>query len=110
MALILDAMAARRLAVSKLADDLPQYSIHKTKAPLAAEKLATSFAALKRHFADAQADDLDGLRLDWPGKWLLIRASNTEPIVRIIAEAEDEVEAKRLCEEAIEVVTHASGV
>jgi phosphomannomutase len=105
MAIILDAMAARGLPVSKLANELPQYAIHKTKAPLAADNLETSFAALKKHFADAKADDLDGLRLDWPGKWLLIRASNTEPIVRIIAEAEIASEAKRLCEEATRVIS-----
>lgn len=109
MALVLDATASRGLPVSKLADELPQYAIHKTKAPLAADKLEASFAALKKHFADAKTDDLDGLRLDWPGKWLLIRASNTEPIVRIIAEAADEAEAKRLCECAIRVFAQVGG-
>jgi phosphomannomutase len=104
MALILDAMAARDLPVSELANELPQYAIHKSKAPLAADKLDASFAALRSHFSDAHADNLDGLRLEWPGKWLLIRASNTEPIVRIIAEAESEADAKGLCEEAIKVV------
>ena len=51
-------------------------------------------------FGDAQADRLDGLRLDWPGKWLLVRASNTEPIVRAVAEAATAAEAERLCREA----------
>jgi phosphomannomutase len=41
-------------------------------------------------FPEAQADRLDGLRVDWPGGWLLVRASNTEPIVRIVAEADTE--------------------
>ncbi|NQT39563.1 MAG: phosphoglucosamine mutase, partial [Planctomycetes bacterium] len=50
------------------------------------------------------ADRLDGLRLDWPGRWLLVRASNTEPIVRAIAEADTESEAQRLCDEAAEVL------
>jgi phosphomannomutase len=47
---------------------------------------------------------MDGLRLDWPNQWLLIRASNTEPIVRIIAEAADAAQAKDLCEDAIAVL------
>ena len=38
---------------------------------------------------EAATSRLDGLRLDWPGGWLLVRASNTEPIVRIVAEAAD---------------------
>ncbi|MEZ6070672.1 MAG: hypothetical protein R3C10_10465 [Pirellulales bacterium] len=47
---------------------------------------------------------MDGLRLDWPGKWLLVRASNTEPIVRAIAEAPDRCEAERLCHAVEEAV------
>ena len=41
-----------------------------------------------------------GLRLDWPGRWLLVRPSNTEPIVRVIAEANSTDESQRLCDEA----------
>ena len=53
----------------------------------------------------ARPDRLDGLRLDWgnadgSGSWLLVRASNTEPIVRIIAEAPTADEAQRLCDAA----------
>jgi phosphomannomutase len=47
---------------------------------------------------------MDGLRLDWPGKWLLIRASNTEPIVRIVAETSSSAESRRLCDEAADVI------
>jgi phosphomannomutase len=100
MALILDAMAARETPVSVLADELPRYAIEKTKVTLPPEKVAAAFDALTRHFADAQPDRLDGLRLDWPDRWLLIRASNTEPIVRIIAEAREVDAAQRLCREA----------
>lgn len=60
--------------------------------------------ALRQHFADAEFDTLDGLRLDWPGRWLLVRASNTEPIVRAIAEAPTAEEPRRLCNEAGEVL------
>jgi phosphomannomutase len=105
MALILDAMAARQLPVSALADELPRYEICKTKIELPREKLATGFAALERHFRDAKLDKLDGLRLDWPNKWLLVRASNTEPIVRAIAEAPTAAEAQRLCQEAAAALT-----
>jgi phosphomannomutase len=105
MALVLDAMAARRLPISALANELPRYAIHKTKVTLARDKVATAINALERHFADAASDRLDGLRLDWThadgsGSWLLVRASNTEPIVRIIAEAPSEKDPKRLCDEA----------
>ena len=48
--------------------------------------------------ADARADHRDGLRLDWPDAWVHIRASNTEPIVRVIAEARDRRRAEELAE------------
>jgi len=100
MAMVLDAMAAQDQKVSQLADALPRYEIVKTKLSLERERISPALDALERHFRDAKVDRLDGLRLDWPGKWLLVRASNTEPIVRIIAEAPDAVEAARLCREA----------
>ena len=68
MALLLDAMAARELPVSRLADELSRYEIVKTKFALPPEKLPAALAALENRFADAAADRLDGLRLDWPGQ------------------------------------------
>lgn len=100
MAMILDAMAERQMKVSQLADELPRYEIVKTKLTLAREQIPAALEAVRRHFSDAKADHRDGLRLDWPGKWLLVRASNTEPIVRAIAEAPSRAEAERLCREA----------
>ena len=106
MAYLLDAMAARGLKISELADELPRYEIVKTKMTVARGKIPAALAALEKHFANATADKLDGLRLDWPGKWLLVRASNTEPVVRAIAEAGTAAEARRLCEEAAGVIGH----
>jgi phosphomannomutase len=104
MALILNAMAARQKKVSELATELPRYSIHKEKLTLPRERLAAAFDSLERHFADARPDRLDGLRLDWPDRWLLIRGSNTEPIVRVFAEAPTGREAEQLCEAAAAVL------
>jgi phosphomannomutase len=104
MALVLDALAARGTTIGQWAATLPRYEIAKTSIGLAANKLAAGLAALERRFADARADKLDGVRWDWPGKWLLVRASNTEPIVRAIAEASTAAEANRLCEEARRVL------
>jgi phosphomannomutase len=107
MALVLDAMASRQIAVSRLVDELPRYEIVKTKISVEPARIPAALAALQRHFSDAHIDRLDGLRLDWPGKWLLVRASNTEPIVRAIAEAPTATEASRLCDEAAKVVAAA---
>jgi phosphomannomutase len=87
-----------------LAAELPHYEIVKTKMSLNSSKVPSALAALERHFQDAACDRMDGLRLDWPGKWLLVRASNTEPVVRAIAEAATAAEAQRLCDEAGRVI------
>jgi phosphomannomutase len=100
MALILDAMAARRLPVSQLVDELPRYAIVKTKFPLVPEQIPALVDRLRERFPEAAVDLQDGLRLDWPGRWLLVRPSNTEPIVRAIAEAPTAADANQLCESA----------
>ena len=104
MALLLDAMATREQPISTLANEIPRYAIHKAKVELAPENVPAALDALEKHFSEATADRLDGLRLDWPNKWLLVRASNTEPIVRVVAEAPTEDEAQRVCDEAAGVM------
>ena len=106
MALVLDAMAARELPVSQLADELPAYAIHKTAITVPSAEIPAALEKLQRHFAGVATDTLDGLRLDWPnGAWLLVRPSNTEPIVRAIAEAPTLGEARDLCEQAARAIT-----
>jgi len=104
MARLLDAMAGRQLPISRLADELPRYAIVKTKITVSPDRVPAALDALERRFPDAQSDRMDGLRLDWPGRWLLVRPSNTEPIVRAIAEAATDSEARALCEAAAEAI------
>jgi len=108
MALILDAMARTAQPLSRLAASLPRYAIVKSKVPLAPERVAAGLDALAGRFAGAKANRLDGLRLDWPEKWLLVRPSNTEPIVRIVAEAADRETADALCRHAAETLQAAA--
>ena len=105
MALVLDAMAGRNKKLSELVDELPKYEIRKTKIQLDTSKFDAATEKLKSHFGDAKPDDLDGLRLDWDDKWLLVRASNTEPVVRLIAEAKTAEDAQQLIEESSKVIT-----
>ena len=104
MALLLGRDGRARAAIATMADALPRYEIVKTKIALAKEKIPAALNALESHFRDAAVNRMDGLRLDWPGRWLLVRGSNTEPIVRAIAEAPTAAEARRLCEEAANVL------
>ncbi|MFM8634679.1 MAG: phosphoglucosamine mutase [Planctomycetia bacterium] len=97
MALVLDRMCdgERITPIDDLARLLPQLVMKKTKIDLTPDlrgpALAAAIDRIERGFPGATASRLDGLRLDWNGGWLLVRGSNTEPIVRIVAEAADEV-------------------
>jgi phosphomannomutase len=108
MALILDAMAARRMPVSELAAELPQYAIQKDKVTLPREQMKDALQAVIARFPEASISRLDGVRCDWAKKWLIVRASNTEPIVRIIAEAPSAAEARELCQQAAEAMIASS--
>jgi phosphomannomutase len=54
------------------------------------------YAGLRKQFADAAVDTQDGLRLAWPDRWLHVRPSNTEPIIRLIAEAPTRAQAEAM--------------
>jgi phosphomannomutase len=82
----------------------PRYTILKAKAPRA-EDLGPSFDRLRQHFPDASVDERDGLRLAWRDRWLHVRPSGTEPIVRLIAEAPTAAEAQRLVAAGQELLT-----
>jgi phosphomannomutase len=100
MAQVLDAMAASGKTISELAAEIPSYEIYKTKIQIQRENIPALYELLKKEFPDAKQGTMDGLRLDWPDKWILVRPSNTEPIVRAIAEANTIEAAKALCDAA----------
>ncbi len=105
MAQVLDWMATTGRPISELADELPRLSIVKRTATATADQLAILIDRLKTKMSDATVSEGDGLRLSWDDRWLLVRGSNTEPIVRFIAEAESEVEANSLCDAAAKLLT-----
>lgn len=104
MAQVLALMTSTGKSLGQLADALPKLHIHKSKADVSSDRLPALFDALVSQHPEAIAETGDGLRLAWPDKWLLVRGSNTEPIVRLIAEAETEAEAKSLCDSAAKLV------
>ncbi|MCR9294547.1 MAG: phosphoglucosamine mutase [bacterium] len=103
MARILDLLAHSQHSLSQHVAELPALSIAKDKSDVSQEALPELFECLTAHFPDAQTSRLDGLKLDWGDRWLLVRGSNTEPIVRYIAEAPTLAEAQQLCETAKDV-------
>lgn len=97
MGLVLNLMAETGHKLSELVAELPVYHIVKDKYTVPRERLPELYAALTQHWPEAAVNRLDGLRLDWPDRWLHVRPSNTEPIVRVIAEAPKEADATQLC-------------
>lgn len=97
-ALVLELLARTGMRVSDLVAAAPRYAIVKAKVPRG-PALESVYAALRRRFADATPDTQDGLRLAWRDRWLHVRSSNTEPIIRLIAEAPTAREAEDLIDE-----------
>ena len=98
MALVLDLMAATGEPLSRLVDALPKFGMVKAKYPLGPTPPAAAFERIASAHPEARIDRRDGLRLDWPDRWAHVRASNTEPIVRVIAEAPDARRAAELAD------------
>ncbi len=103
MALVLELMAAERKALSQLVAELPRYAMVKRTLDLSAVGGIAAVPGLLRKVADAHAaqaaasvSELDGVRIDVPEGWVHFRASNTEPIMRIIAEGRTPDDALRL--------------
>jgi phosphomannomutase len=106
-ALILQLLLEEGKPLSKIIAAYPRYVIVKDKLDRPATPLDAVYEALKRAFPDAEADTQDGLRLTWPDRWVHIRPSGTEPIVRVIAEAPTAAAAQQLardCRQPVEAL------
>ncbi len=107
MGLVLNLMADTGKKLSELVAELPAYRIVKDKYRVDRQRLPALFAALEKRWPQAKANRLDGLRLDWADHWVHVRTSNTEPIVRVIAEAPRAEDAQGLCREVGELLEGA---
>jgi phosphomannomutase len=95
-ALVLQLLLEEGRALSAIVGSLPRYVIVKDKLPRPKASLDAVYAALRSAFPDTSVDVQDGLRLAWPDRWVHVRPSGTEPIVRVIAEAPDAAGAREL--------------
>jgi phosphomannomutase len=100
---VLSLMADTGKTLSQLVAELPRYQIVKTKFECRREDANRAVEAIKKEFASEKVDTQDGIRIDWDGApggtapgpaWVHARPSNTEPIMRIIAEAPDRATAE----------------
>ncbi len=104
MAYVLQLMASTGQSIGQIVAQIPRYEIVKTKFPCQREDAQRAVEALKRHYASEKIDTADGIRIDFPDAWLHARPSNTEPIMRIIAEAPDRSRAEKIIGEAQAIV------
>jgi phosphomannomutase len=95
-ALLLQLLHEDNATLSQIVSGLPRYAIVKDKLDRPNASLDTVYDALRSAFPGAAADTQDGLRLSWPDRWVHVRPSGTEPIVRVIAEAPTNREALEL--------------
>jgi phosphomannomutase len=95
-ALMLQLLLEEGRSLSEIVASYPRYSIVKDKLDRPAAPLDAVYSSLKTTFSDAEVDTQDGLRLTWPDRWVHVRPSGTEPIVRVIAEAPTVGEAEEL--------------
>ncbi len=110
IAMVLQYMAETRKTVGELVAEIPRYVMIKTKLPCPAGAAEKVVARARQAFAGregAQLNDADGLRVDLPDRWVSVRASNTEPILRIIAEAPRQADAEALVAETRTIAEQA---
>ncbi|MDR2139489.1 MAG: phosphoglucosamine mutase [Tannerella sp.] len=105
IALFLTHLAKKKMTVSELRASYPSYFMSKQKVELTPETdVDRMLEKVKTKFAGHEITDLDGVRIDFPDRWVHLRKSNTEPIIRIYSEAPTQVEADALGAELIQTI------
>ena len=108
VALISHAVAASGRSLRDLADDLPPYRMVKEKFDRGAEPWEKAASRLRGRFGDWSVDDTDGLRFSRGEEWVHVRASGTEPVVRVIGESLSDDRTRAILEDARAAVEPAA--
>lgn len=105
IALFLTHLAHEKKTVSQLRATYPEYYIAKQKIELTPDiDVDAILKAVKEKFASYDVTDIDGVKIDFPDKWVHLRKSNTEPIIRIYSEASTMHDAEKAGAEIIEII------
>ncbi|MCU0256651.1 MAG: phosphoglucosamine mutase [Vicinamibacterales bacterium] len=107
MALILHRLAADGRPLSAIVAEIPALVMVKRQFACASHRIGDVLRAARAAYAGLPADTRDGLKVTLPAGWFLLRGSNTEPIVRLIAEARTEADATALADDLYQKVIHA---
>ncbi|SMO69129.1 phosphomannomutase [Saccharicrinis carchari] len=96
---------------SELRASYPNYFISKNKIELTPDlDVDNILARMKEKYAHEQVNDIDGVKIDFPDKWVHLRKSNTEPIIRIYSEAHTFNEAEALAQKIIDNIKEIAGL
>jgi len=108
IALFLTALAKKGCKVSELRKQFPDYQIAKNRIDLTPETdVDAILVKVKEMFAQdptAQVNDIDGVKIDFPDRWVHLRKSNTEPIIRVYSEAATMESADEIGKRLMQVV------
>lgn len=105
IALFLSSLAHKGVKVSELRKTYPNYFIAKNRIDLQpGTDIDAILAKVKEMYKDEQVNDIDGVKIDFPDKWVHLRKSNTEPIIRVYSEADSMEAADELGKKIMEVV------
>ncbi len=96
MALVLHLLAATGRTVAELLNELPRSFMLKEKFACRSDRIGRVLKKVRDEFTRWPQDLRDGVKVTLPGGWLLVRGSNTEPIIRLVAEAESEEKAREM--------------
>ena len=105
IALFLSLLAEKKMTVSQLRDSYPKYTISKNKIQLTPEiDVDNVLVQMAKKYANEEVDTTDGVKIYIEKEWVHLRKSNTEPIIRIYSESENEQKANDLAERIIEEI------
>jgi phosphomannomutase len=105
IALFLSSLAHKKMSVSALRATFPNYYIAKNRIDLQPETdIDAILSKVKEMYKNEQINDIDGVKIDFADKWVHLRKSNTEPIIRVYSEASSMEEADKLGKEIMSVV------
>ncbi len=101
MAFLLESLAHEGCSISQLRSRIPEYVIVKEKVDVSAREIAPALRRFQEAYRGERLDLTDGVKVMWEDRWVQARGSNTEPIIRVTAEAPTEELARQLAAEAI---------
>jgi len=105
MAVILEAMAVSGPPLSGLRARMPRYALPRDRLLCPARDIALSLRLVRNLYRGEQIDATDGVKVTWPDRWLLVRPSTTEPVIRIAAEAPTSTEARALVDSVLDLLS-----